>query len=176
MSKDTNSGDWNTGDGNTGDGNTGNRNTGDGNTGYGNSSSRQSGIFNSSEGTVRAFNLDSGKTWNEIDHPHFKEFHLSKWIPWSDMTATDRKEHPEADTTGGLLRTYTYKEAWANFWRDTDEENRKKFLNLPNFDAVIFLEITGIDVRENNKKQELLDKANELIEKAQGLKKQASKL
>ena len=31
----------------------------------------------------------------------------------------------------------------------TDEENRKKVLALPNFDAQIFYEITGIDVRTN---------------------------
>lgn len=171
-----NSGDWNSGYGNSGDGNSGDWNSGYRNSGYGNSSDRQSGIFNSSEETIRMFNKDSGKTWSEIDHPHFNEFYLTKWIPWIEMTAVEKKENPKAETTEGYIKTYTYKEAWTNFWRDTDEENRKKFLNLPNFDAEIFEEITGINVKENSKKQDLLNKADELIKKAEELKQQANNL
>jgi hypothetical protein len=37
-----------------------------------------------------------------------------------------------------------------DFWNKTDEENKKTFLNLPNFDDEIFKEITGIDVNKNN--------------------------
>ena len=176
-----NSGDWNSGDWNSGDGNSGNRNSGDWNSGYwnsgyGNSTNRQSGIFNNSEGTIRLFNRDSGKTWDEIDHPHFSEFYLTKWIPWLEMTAIEKKENPKAETTEGYLKKYEYKEAWANFWKDTDEKNRQKFLNLPNFDAGIFKDITGIDVTGSTQKSELLAKAQELIDKANELKEQAKKL
>ena len=143
---DNNTGYWNSGDNNTGYWNSGNLNTGYKNTGYGNSANRQSGIFNSSEGTVRIFNKDSGKTWDEIDHPHFRGFFLCKWVAWSDMTAYEKKEKPKAEKAEGYFKQYTYKEAWDNFWRDTDEANRQKFLNLPNFDAEIFKEITGVDV------------------------------
>ncbi len=90
------------------------------------------------------------------------------------------EEEKEADeyfyVRQGYLKTYSWEEAWSNFWRDTDEENRQKFLNLPNFDADIFKEITGIDVSENSKKQELLSKADELIAKAEELKKQAQEM
>ncbi len=93
------------------------------------------------------------------------------------MTAVEKKENPKAETTEGYLKQFTYKEAWSNFWKETDEENRQKFLNLPNFDAEIFKDITGIEVNGKSKgKEELLNKAQELIDKANELKEQAQKL
>ena len=141
-----NSGDWNSGYGNSGDWNSGDRNSGDRNSGYGNSSDRQSGIFCSTDTTVRMFNKETELTWDEIDHPHFAEFYPNKWIPESDMTDEEKKADPQFFVRQGYLKTFTYKEAWANFWKDTDEENRQKFLNLRNFDAEVFKDITGIDV------------------------------
>jgi len=141
-----NSGDGNSGYGNSGDRNSGDWNSGDGNSGYGNSSDRSSGIFCSEGGTVRIFNQDSGKKWDEIDHPGFEEFWLNKWIEGENMTEEEKKADPEFYVRGGYLKTYSWEEAWANFWKDTTEENRQKVLNLPNFDAKIFKEITGIDV------------------------------
>ena len=180
-SGDWNSGYWNSGNGNSGYWNSGNGNSGDWNSGYrnagyGNSTNRSSGIFCSEEPLVIIFNKCSGKKWSEIDHPHFNGFYLTKWIEFAEMTAVEKQENPSAKTTEGYLKVYTYQEAWANFWKDTDEKNRQKFLNLPNFDAKIFKDITGIDVTINSQKQELLNKANELIQKAEELKKEAEKL
>jgi hypothetical protein len=93
------------------------------------------------------FNKSTNLKWNEIDHPHFNEFYTCKWIPEEDMTDEEKKADPEFYVRGGYLKTYEYKEAWANFWKETDEENRKKFLALPNFDAEVFEDITGIDVK-----------------------------
>ena len=100
------------------------------------------------------FNKPTNLTWDEIDHPHFGEFYLTKWIDESEMTDEEKEDNPGFDVRGGYLRTFNYKEAWANFWKDTDEENRQKFLNLPNFDAEVFEEITGIDV---NKPEEMIE-------------------
>jgi len=136
MAKDTNTGKYNTGY----------RNSGDENSGYENSGNRQSGIFNSTETTVRMFNKDTKLKWDDIGHPHFSEFHLNKWIAESEMTDQEKKDDPQFFVRQGHLKTYEWEEAWANFWRDTDEANRKKFLNLPNFDSEIFKGITGIDV------------------------------
>ena len=166
----------NTGIDNSGNWNSGNGNSGYGNSGYGNSTNRESGIFCSNEGKVRMFNKPTDLTWDEIDHPDFYEFCLTKWIPESEMTEEEKKADPQFFVREGYLKVFDYKEAWANFWRDTDEDNRKKFLNLPNFDADVFLEITGIDVREGDKKKELLSKAQELIDKAEELKKQAERM
>ena len=129
---------------NTGTGNTGENNSGYGNSGYGNSTNRESGIFNSEEPTIRMFNKLTDKKWDEIDHPHFVEFYLTKWILESEMTDEEKKVDPEFYLKQGYLKHFTWKEAWANFWRDTDEKNRKKFLALPNFSWDVFTSITGL--------------------------------
>ena len=131
---------------NTGDCNTGNCNTGDRNTGYANTTNRSSGIFCTVEQEILSFDKPSGKKFHEIDHPHFNEFYLTKWIPDSEMTDQEKKDNPTFNTCLGYLKTFTYQEAWGNFWRDTDEANRKKFLALPNFCPDIFKQITGIDL------------------------------
>lgn len=122
------------------------------------------------------FNKETNLKWDEIDHPHFNEFYLTKWISESEMTDEEKKADPEFYVRGGYLKTYTWKEAWANFWRDTDEENRKKFLALPNFSWEVFTEITGITGTDESKKQELLSKADELIAKANELREKAEEL
>ena len=94
------------------------------------------------------FNKHTDKKWDEIDHPHFKEFYLTKWIPESEMTNEEKIADPDFYVRQGYLKTFTYKEAWANFWKDTDESNRKKFLALPNFDEKVFEDITGINVNQ----------------------------
>lgn len=141
-----NSGNWNSGDRNSGCGNSGYMNSGYRNSGYGNSTNRESGIFNSEPGTLRMFNKPTNKKWNEIDHPDFSEFYLTKWISESEMTDEEKKADPQFHVRHGYLKKFEWKEAWANFWRDTDENNRKKFLALPNFDPKVFKDITGIDV------------------------------
>ena len=136
-----NSGNWNSGYGNSGY-----RNSGDWNSGYGNSTDRETGVFNTTPGKLRLFNKQTDLTWDDIDHPDFYEFYLNKWIPESDMTDEEKKAEPEFFVRGGYLKTYEWEEAWANYWKDTDEAERSKVLNLPNFDADIFKEVTGIDV------------------------------
>ncbi len=134
--------------------NTGDRNTGD----------RNTGMFCSIEPTLIIFNKPSDKKWNEINHPHFGEFYLTKWISWTNMTAIEKKDNPRAELTEGYLKSFTYQEAWATFWKETDENNREKFLNLPNFDAELFKEITGVSITgnsENEKKKEELKKQAE---------------
>ena len=141
-----NSGNWNSGYGNSGYRNSGNLNSGNLNSGYGNSTNRSAGIFNNEEGTVRLFNKESNLKWDEITHPNFYEFVLNEWISEDDMTDEEKKANPQFFVRGGYLKTYTYKEAWANYWKNTDEEDRQRVLNLPNFDPVVFKDITGIDV------------------------------
>ena len=143
-----NSGDWNSGYRNSGDGNSGDWNSGYGNSGYGNSTDREAGIFNTTRGKLRLFNKQTDLTWDEIDHPNFDNLYLNKWIPESEMTTEEKKAEAEFHVRGGYLKTFEWEEAWANYWRDSDEEERQKVLNLPNFDAGIFREITGIEVNQ----------------------------
>lgn len=137
-----NSGNQNSGDYNSGAYNTGHQNSGDYNT----------GMFNSDEPFMRMFNKQTNIKYsnfiNSDEYPSFYGFNLNTWISESFMTEQEKSENPTHKTTGGYLKSIEYKTAWSIFWRNTDEENRQKFLNLPNFDAEIFKEITGIDVEE----------------------------
>ena len=143
-----NSGDWNSGYWNSGD-----WNSGDWNSGYGNSTDRSAGIFCNQEPQVISFNKPTDKSWDEIDHPHFDEFILNEWVSENDMTDEEKKNDPEFYIRGGYLKTYTYEEAWDEYWKNTSEEDRQRVLNLPNFSWDVFTSITGI---ENTK----LEKSN----------------
>jgi hypothetical protein len=146
-----NSGDCNSGNRNSGNRNSGYRNSGDGNSGYGNSADRQTGIFNNQEGTIRCFNKDTNLKWSDIDHPSFDEFYLNRWVEEGNMTNQEKVDNPHFYTTKGYLKSFTYEEAWANYWRETSEEDRQRVLNLPNFDAEVFKDITGIDIDKPEK-------------------------
>lgn len=135
-----NSGNRNSGDFNSGDFNSGNHNSGNHNSGYCNS-----GFFNTDEPTVRLFNKDTGLKRNEVDIPYIF-LPINEWIPEEKMTEEHKKADPEFYVKGGTLITRTYKEAWVIAWQRADQKMKDAFLNLPNFDADIFLEITGIDV------------------------------
>jgi hypothetical protein len=172
-----NSGYWNSGNSNSGNSNSGNRNSGDWNSGNSNS-----GCFNTNEPYARFFNkptkIKLSEFYQSDAFPDLSDFPLNRWIDKDDMTKKEKEETSGWETMGGYLKTLNYKEAWKVFWQETTEENRQKFLNLPNFDAKIFKEITGIDVNDNKteKKQEMLDKAQELIDKAEELKQKAEEL
>jgi hypothetical protein len=120
-----NSGDWNSGNYNSGDYNSGNRNSG-----CCNSGNYNSGFFNTDEPTVRMFNKDTGKKRSEIDVPYL-HLPITEW-----------------DSDGKTLIKRTYKEAWAKAWSKATEKTKQRFLDLPNFDAEIFKEITGINVEK----------------------------
>ena len=170
-----NSGDRNSGYGNSGYGNSGNGNSGYWNSGYGNSTERETGIFNTTPGTLRMFNKPTDLKWDDIDHPDFDEFYLNKWIPELEMTTEEKKAEPEFHVRQGYLKTFTWEEAWANYWRDCDDEEKQRVLNLPNFDASIFKEITGIDV-EVTKEPETIEIGGQVYEVSDELKESLKKL
>ena len=159
----TNSGNWNSGNWNSGKRNSGNRNSG-----YGNSTNRETGIFNTTSGKIRCFNKETDLTWDEIDHPLFLEFNLNKWIPKDQMTDDEKIESPDFHVRSGYLKTYTWEEAWANYWQDSDEEERQRVLNLPNFSWDIFTEITGI--QPEDRKPETIRIGEETYEVTEELK------
>ncbi len=167
-----NTGDWNTGHRNTGHRNTGNRNTGDWNTGDWNTGDWNTGFFNTqTPDKINVFDvLVSRREWDEFDRPGFIYFDLTKWIPMSEMTDQEKAENPNFGNTEGYLKKLDYKEEFQRSYLEADEEDRKKILNCPNFDADKFFEISGIDVRVDSgkeaKKAELIAKAEELLEQA----------
>ena len=145
-----NTGDGNTGNKNTGYGNTGNRNTGNRNTGYGNTIDGSNGVFcTEPDMNIRIFNRPSGMSLRDFYRSRYYEalcsapFMLTEWIPY---TEEEKKADPEKEMIGGYLKEYTMKEAWANWWGEMSEEDKKIVQDIPNFDAKIFKEITGIEV------------------------------
>ncbi len=135
----------NAGENNIGMCNAGNDNIGDWNTGFRNFGSFNTGMFNKANGTcgvfcttddseIRLFNKPSGMSLNEI----------KKTVYWKALTQSDFKLYQDSRCANNADR---YKEACALWWENTTEENKAIILSMPNFDADIFEEITGIRVR-----------------------------
>jgi hypothetical protein len=150
-SGDWNSGRWNSGDRNSGDRNSGSRNSGGWNSGSGNSGDWNSGdwnsgFFNSTKPTtIRIFNKECDiNTWDNAKKPSFIYFDLTKWIDFDKMDSVEKKNNPKAEACGGYLKTLSYKEAWAEAYTKTTPEDIKLLKKLPNFDADVFFEISGI--------------------------------
>jgi len=71
----------------------------------------------------------------------------NNWWIWSEnMTEKEKAAHPDYSITGGYLKTVSYKEACKIMWANLTESDRQAVKDLPNFDARIFKEITGIEV------------------------------
>ena len=169
-----NTGHSNTGDNNTGNSNTGNRNTGNGNTGNWNTVNKETGFFNTVQSeTIRVFNKNiSIDVWNDSEKPGLLYFGLTEWIGADDMTDAEKLENPTHETTGGYLREYGYKEAFQKSYNEASEEDRALLLKLPNFDADVFFEISGIDVR----KKDNSDKIDAINKKIKELQAEVDKL
>lgn len=146
-----NIGDWNTGNGNTGDFNTGNRNTGDCNTGDWNKASFSNGVFCTEEPEILIFNKPSGMTlrqWRDSEACYLLNqilFTPNAWVWDDDMTDEEKKAHPEYKTTCGFLKVLDTSDCCARWWESLDESDRDIIRSIPNFDAAIFKQITGID-------------------------------
>ena len=157
-----NSGDWNSGNCNSGDCNSGNRNSGDWNSGDCNSGNRNSGDWNKTSFSNGCFNTVSPKIYM-FNKP--TDWTLEHWLNcraryllnqiddcpleyvWFDsMTDEEKAAHPEAKTTGGYLKERTTTDNARKWWAGLSADDRNIIFSLPNFDAVIFKEITGIDV------------------------------
>lgn len=145
-----NSGNKNSGNNNSGYGNSGNRNSGNDNSGYGNKCNGSNGVFCTKEDTnIRIFNKPSGMSLRDFYRSKYYNalcsapFVLTKWIEYTDE---EKAENKNKALIGGYLKTYTMEEAWANWWNELENEDKEIIKQIPNFDAEIFKEITGIDV------------------------------
>ena len=154
-SGDWNSGNWNSGDWNSGDRNSGNWNSGNWNSGDWNATSFSNGCFNTVSPKIYMFNKPTDWTFeqwsncrarrllNEIDDCPLEYVYLS------DMTDEEKTTHPEAETTGGYLKERTTADNARKWWAGLSADDRNVIISLPNFDAAIFKEITGIDVNKD---------------------------
>ena len=166
-SGDCNSGNWNSGnrnsgDWNSGDCNSGNWNSGNWNSGNWNSGNRNSGDWNKTSFSNGCFNTVSPKIYM-FNKP--TDWTLEQWFNcraryllnqiedcpleyvWFDtMSDEEKAAHPEAETTGGYLKERTTADNARKWWAGLSADDRNIIFSLPNFDAAIFKEITGIDV------------------------------
>ena len=134
-----NSGNRNSGYRNSGDWNSGNWNSGDMNSGDWNSGDMNSGYMNGDTPPIRIFEKETDVKLEDIKFPNYFFFDLTRWVP-------------DGSICEGHLETDDYKVAWKKSWDKTDDADRRKTLKLPNFNAKIFLEITGIDIKKELKK------------------------
>lgn len=147
-SGDCNSGDWNSGDWNSGDWNSGNWNSGDWN-----STNSSTGFFNSVEQPLYAFNKPLNITRDDFNNNfgvqvmHWN-YENNWWIYSDNMTDEEKKAHPEHETTGGYLKTVDFKTACSMMWDNLTDDEKEAVKQIPNFDAEVFEEITGIDINE----------------------------
>ena len=147
---DGNTGDRNTGNRNTGDRNTGNRNTGDRNTGDWNKSSYNTGCFNTEEQKIMLFNKPSSMTyreWIDSDARYLLNQipkNVVEWVHKEDMTDTEKAAHPTYETTGGYLKVLDESECGQLWWNALTDYQKNIIKGIPNFDADIFFQCTGI--------------------------------
>ena len=147
---DKNTGDRNTGNRNTGDYNTGNWNTGDWNTGDWNKSSYNTGCFNTEEQKIMLFNKPSNMTYREWLKSDARWLlnqipkNVVKWVYEEDMTDEEKRLHPTYKTIGGYLKVLDESECGQLWWNGLSDKDKTIIKAIPNFDADIFEECTGI--------------------------------
>ena len=147
---DRNTGDWNTGNWNTGNCNTGSWNTGDRNTGDWNKSSFNTGCFNTEEQKIMLFNKPSGMTyreWIDSDARHLLNQipnNIVEWVYEENMTDTEKAAHPTHETTGGYLKVLDESECGQLWWDALTDYQKNIIKEIPNFDADVFFQCTGI--------------------------------
>ena len=147
-----NSGNCNSGNWNSGDCNSGNWNSGNWNSGNWNKTSFSNGCFNTVSPKIYMFNKPTDWTFeqwfncraryllNQIDDCPLE------YIWFDSMTDEEKAAHPEVETTGGYLKERTTADNARKWWAGLSADDRNIIFSLPNFDAAIFKEITGIDV------------------------------
>ena len=135
--------------GNTGIFNSGDCNSGNCNSGNWNSGNCNSGFFCTNSPKLRLFNKETDFTMEEFIKTEWYavltsgEFNLTKWRAYTDE---EKAQDERKRLISGELITIPYKEACANWWASLSEKDKAIIKTIPNFDANIFAEITGIDV------------------------------
>ena len=97
--------------------------------------------MNSNTPPVRIFEKETNVKLEDINFPDYFCFNLTYWVE-------------DGSVPGGHLESDDYKVAWKKSWDQATDEDRRRTLALPNFDAKIFLSITGIDIEKELKLKE----------------------
>ena len=98
---------------------------------------------------IRIFNKPSGMSLRDFLRSKYWEamcsvdFPLTEWVEYSEE---EKQADEKKALIGGYLKKNTYAYACARWWEDMSEENREIIMSMPNFDAEVFKDITGIEV------------------------------
>ena len=133
---------------------TGRCNTGDWNTGDWNKSSFNTGCFNTEEQKIMLFNKPSNMTyseWLDSDARYLLNQipkDVVEWVYEEDMTDEEKAAHPTYETTGGYLKVLDESECGQLWWGSLSDRRKEIIKSIPNFDAEIFFQCTGVRVDE----------------------------
>lgn len=128
--------------------------TGCWNTGDWNKSSFNTGCFNTVEQKIMLFNKPSDMTyrdWYESDARWLLNQipkDVVEWIYSEDMTDEEKAEHLTHETTGGYLKVLDESECGQLWWGSLSDRQKNIIKAIPNSDAEIFFQCTGIRVDE----------------------------
>ena len=67
-----------------------------------------------------------------------------EWIYEENMTDTEKTAHPTYETTGGYLKVLDEFECGQLWWNGLSDHQKNIIKEIPNFDADIFFQCTGI--------------------------------
>ena len=132
--------------------NSGNWNSGDWNSGDWNKTNFSSGCFNTKESKILMFNKPSDWTFRDWWNSEARyllnniQHNVLKWVESDNMTDKEKEQHPEYETTGGYLKELDKSECGQIWWNSLSDYKKDVIKALPNFDAEIFRECTGIIV------------------------------
>ena len=144
----------NLGKGNAGLCNSGNRNSGNRNSGDWNKTNFSNGCFNTEEPKIYLFNKPSDWTyrnWLDSDARYYLNqipTDVLELVSSSNMTDEEKEAHPEHETTGGFLKIFEQSESNQMWWDGLADYKQETIKSIPNFDAEIFEQVTGIKVGE----------------------------
>lgn len=144
-----NAGDFNTGHFNAGSFNTGDYNTGSYNSGYFNKGDWCCGICNTTPGKIRMFNRETNLSMQEITRSrgyHVLEF-IFEQAEQALMASLEKSKDSSAAKPGTVSRKEHTRQIQAIYDR-LSEADKKAIRSLPNFDAEIFKECTGIIITQ----------------------------
>jgi len=80
--------------------------------------------------------------------PNFFYYTFIEWITELEMSDKEKEAYPSYVTCGGYLKSYDHHTAWRTSWDKAELEDRKRVMDLPNWNNIIFKEISGIDVEK----------------------------
>ena len=72
---------------------------------------------------------------------------VAEWIYTYDMTDAEKEAHPEHETIGGYLKVTHEVPNRQEWWDKLPASDKRTVMAIPNFDAKIFKQCTGIEVR-----------------------------